>query len=385
MKEKTIILVLVLILTVRVAGATFFIPPEVKATGAPGEELELQVTIFDIDYTGQVEVKDYWAPQDTIERNQLLHNLKAGDLGINITYDGNFTMTPNERRDILVTVKTSYPGRYHGLLVFKPTDSSVSVASGTWLYLDTRAPLLTLDSPSQGNTAKIRGYTSSDTRKVKLYLEGEVIKELTPQNGEFQLEVPLSGGSNRIWAVGVDKNGTETPSSLPLEIVVPDNPPSPPVLSQVVIIGGEAYLYGTAEKGTTVEVRIGEESQGKVESTGSFSMKIHLKNGDNYITAIATDKNGRKSEWSKPLIVNPEKPETLIETPLKNRQSQTQKNTTTNSSTETAENNHATSPVNQTLEIDTVAKHLPGLEAPYAGLALALASYIIRRRPWSKY
>ncbi len=128
-----------------------------------------------------------------------------------------------------------------------------------------------------------------------LKINGKIVE--IKDNGDFEEEISLKEGENKINIVAVDNAGNKTEKAL---IVTVDTTPP------VVKITAPANFETVNEGSITVSGTATDSSSGidtvtvngnavTVASDGSFSTSVSLTEGDNTITIVATDKAGNKT------------------------------------------------------------------------------------------
>jgi len=118
--------------------------------------------------------------------------------------------------------------------------------------------------------------------------------------GIFTLSgLSLTEGSNTITAAAIDRAGNEAKASV-VNIVLDTTPPAPPALNPLppVTRTSPVTVSGSTEPGARVDVFVNSSPQGgvvKADEKGAFSIKISLTEGNNAISAVATDAPGNAS------------------------------------------------------------------------------------------
>lgn len=166
--------------------------------------------------------------------------------------------------------------------------------------VDSIAPKLTIMMP--------RGLTV--TSKKMITVSGTVDKPSamvkvnnTPvqvSKGVFTLSsLNLSEGNNTITATATDRAGNQA-TAVVVTVVLDTTPPVPPTLNPLspVTRTGSLTVAGNSEPGDRVEVFVNSVLQGgavAADEKGAFSLKINLSEGNNAVSAVATDAPGNAS------------------------------------------------------------------------------------------
>jgi hypothetical protein len=171
------------------------------------------------------------------------------------------------------------------------------------------APVLNpINSPTSDPTTVVTG-TSEPDASVFIYrnsdFAGMVIADAT---GEFEMMILLVEGDNTITATAKDVFGNgPSEESAPVFVFVDTIPPSAPLIDSLpaILPVADTDITGQAEPLSTVEVLVNDNSVGTTpaDSTGSFSLLVSLGEGDNVITARASDSLGNLGPYSTPLFV----------------------------------------------------------------------------------
>lgn len=117
--------------------------------------------------------------------------------------------------------------------------------------------------------------------------------------GAFTLSsLSLSEGNNIITATAVDRAGNQAKPAV-VNVVLDTTPPAFPTLSPLppVTRAPAVTVTGTTEAGVQVELYVNSASQAKVKADekGLFTLTIRLTEGNNAVTATATDAPGNTS------------------------------------------------------------------------------------------
>jgi len=117
--------------------------------------------------------------------------------------------------------------------------------------------------------------------------------------GMFTLSgLNLVEGTNAITATAIDRAGNQAKPSV-VNVVLDTTPPTAPVLAPMppVTRAAQITVSGTAEPGAHVELYVNSASKGtmKADDKGAFTHKVTMTEGNNAITATATDAPGNTS------------------------------------------------------------------------------------------
>jgi hypothetical protein len=126
-------------------------------------------------------------------------------------------------------------------------------------------------------------------------------------NGVFTLSsLNLAEGNNAITVTAVDRAGNEAKPAM-VTVVLKTVPPTPPSLNPLLPLTRDAAVTvtGNTDPGAKVEVFVNSTVQGsvKADEKGNFSHKISMTEGNNAISAVASDAPGNVSSSSAVLNV----------------------------------------------------------------------------------
>lgn len=184
--------------------------------------------------------------------------------------------------------------------------------------------LADMKSPTNQKNLTVSGNTSYKNSNIKVYLNGEVAKEMKANDkGDFSASVELKEGSNKIKASATnDKNKTKTSteSEVIYDITPPDfsfDQPQTPTSSD------KFTLKGKSEKNAQIVIYSADKEVKKTKVTkDSFEIKdINLNEGENKFTVKAIDEADNYSQPKDLVVVNnkpkeePKKSETPSQTP----------------------------------------------------------------------
>lgn len=169
-------------------------------------------------------------------------------------------------------------------------DTSLSQNRTSWSFtVDTTAPSLTITSPTTGitkNTAvTISGRTDSG---VSVTVNGSAVA--VGEDGTFSTDLTLTEGSHTLPVIATDAAGNSRTENV--SIVVDITPPTLSLTSPTegaTVEVASVTITGTTEPGARVTVN---GLVADVSASGAFSFILALVEGDNTITARATDPAG---------------------------------------------------------------------------------------------
>lgn len=171
------------------------------------------------------------------------------------------------------------------------------------------APVLDpISSPTTDPIAMVTGASEPDAT-IFIYRNSELIGTgIADANGYFQVTIFLVEGDNTITARAKDVLGNgpsaeSNPVQVVLDTTAPDEPlidPLPTLTSQVRI-----DVSGQSEALSDVEVFVNGNSEGisQAGSSGNFNLQVSLVEGNNVITARATDSLGNQGQYAIPVVV----------------------------------------------------------------------------------
>lgn len=144
----------------------------------------------------------------------------------------------------------------------------------------------------------LTGYTLPDT-SVSVVVNGKESDPIAPNDdGSFSIPINLSEGDNVIVAIAKDSRDNSSPSSRHWTVV---RDSSPPTLTITELQDG-SKRSGVSEKKVDVRGQTEKDVQvtvnGRFVSVGSnetFSWPIDLKEGENTIEVVASDRAGNKT------------------------------------------------------------------------------------------
>jgi hypothetical protein len=143
---RKILLPLFLFFLIGISSAADIIVPSEESYQIPyTDEFTFTLVVSSEDYDGRIIVEDRWAePCSVCAKNPALYNKTAADLGIEISYENEFSISERTAHDLKVAVKADTADVYCGLIIFTPIDAGGSgiVSRGTWITMDMRGILL---------------------------------------------------------------------------------------------------------------------------------------------------------------------------------------------------------------------------------------------------
>lgn len=306
---RKILLPLFLFFLIGISSAADIIVPSEESYQVPyTDEFTFTLVVSSEDYNGRIIVEDRWAePCSVCAKEPALYNRTASDLGIEISYENEFSISERTAHDLKVAVKVDTADVYCGLIIFTPIDGDGSgiLSRGTWITMDMRGISL---SPTTSLTNKtvlnITGFSSEKNLEIYLNQNPVGIVEITRGNN-FTAAITLSEGDNEIFMKAVGSELQSNPIHITLDTIPPDAPiifpfPLPAVNKSTITISG------TAEAESIVHIFVNEIEKNNISTSdsGDFTISnIDLDMGNNTITAIAVDRAGNPSNESAPVYV----------------------------------------------------------------------------------
>jgi len=156
-----------------------------------------------------------------------------------------------------------------------------------------------LPEATSSGLLKIEGYTEAGVEVEYLVNEKRVISEQTDDTGFYQAVLDLEEGENLIKVLARDKAGNESVSK-PVKVIYDFKSPEIKVDSptegqeffghqeQMIFVSGEISEPEASLKINNTYVRL--------NSDGSFGLKLKLNEGENEIKLVATDPAGNVTE-----------------------------------------------------------------------------------------
>ena len=284
----------------------------VPVTGKYDEALSCTINVISSTYAGKIAVSGLWASQGITEKNQLLYNKTAEELGINVRRETEFSVVKGQNYGFTIIVTTNKPGIYHGIIKFKPLNTGeVAVQTfATWVAFDTRGILLNhpVSFTNQTNLT-INGYSSTDLKDIEIVINqnpaGTVSVE---ENGEFSADVTLQEGRNEIFAKGESTIDKTVMRSGTVSVILDTVPPEAPTITPppAFVNTSKISISGNAEADSIVHIFVKgiEKNDNSASGSGNFMVsKINLEKGNNTITAVAVDRAGNQGNESVPVYV----------------------------------------------------------------------------------
>jgi hypothetical protein len=174
----------------------------------------------------------------------------------------------------------------------------------------TPPPAVTVASPADGSLLRLSPIMVSGTAEagatVFLTVGGSAFQTTAGADGAFSLiDIPLTEGANVLLLRARDTAGNDGPTTA-VEVTLDTVPPPAPTLDSLPALTGDPAVTvgGTAELSTTVTVRRNGETAGllPVDADGRFVLPLTLVEGDNAITAFATDPAGNEGPAAQRLV-----------------------------------------------------------------------------------
>lgn len=306
---RKILLPLFLFSLIGISSAADIIVPSEESYHVPyTDEFTFTLVVSSEDYNGRIIVEDRWAePCSVCAKNPALYNKTASDLGIEISYENEFSISERTTHDLKVTLKADTADVYCGLIIFTPIDAGGSgiVSRGTWITMDMRGILLSpATSPTNKTALNITGFSSEKNLEIYLNQNPVGTVEITKGNN-FTAAITLSEGDNEIFMKAVGSELQSNPIYVTLDTIPPDaptiSPLPPPVVNKSTIT-----IPGIAEAESIVHIFVNEIEKNNKSASGSgeFTLSnVDLDVGNNTITAIAVDRAGNPSNESAPVYV----------------------------------------------------------------------------------
>jgi hypothetical protein len=189
------------------------------------------------------------------------------------------------------------------IITVKAVSQAGNVGTATVrVIVDSIAPKLAITSPkdmmiTNKKTIAVTGRVDKPSAAVKV--NNTLV---TVSRGVFTLSsLILSEGTNSITVTAVDRAGNEAKPAV-VTVALDTTPPAPPTLDPLPPVSrtSPVTVTGTTEPGAKVEVFVNSSAHGTVRANeqGAFSFKINLSEGNNAISAVATDAPGNASSSS---------------------------------------------------------------------------------------
>ncbi len=122
----------------------------------------------------------------------------------------------------------------------------------------------------------------------------EVATGVAAANGALSITITLVEGLNVVTARATDGSGNTGPLSIPVQTVLDTGAPAAPVLGALPALTNVTVhtLAGTAEGLSTVTVLLNGAVAGTIVTAedGAFALELTLREGENLMTAFATDR-----------------------------------------------------------------------------------------------
>ena len=161
------------------------------------------------------------------------------------------------------------------------------------------------------NTAfiKINGYSQPGS-EVEIYLDDDLKTTVEVLAGNFTSEeIPLSVGTNNIWGKTVDEQGNRSLASKTIRIIYSNEKPKldlkEPQDNQIITGDKKVTVSGSVDADKEITVTV-NGIRLIVNTTGNFSQKIDLNEGDNNLVIIAADSLGNSTQITRKVTYNPQ-------------------------------------------------------------------------------
>ncbi len=161
------------------------------------------------------------------------------------------------------------------------------------ITVDTKAPALTLASPSTGLLTRDPVVLVSGSTEPNATVVVNGVDAAVSGSGQFSVEIVLQEGANTITATATDAAGNQAQASV--SVTLDTTPPAVTITSpspDANVTVPAVTVTGTTEPGATVTVNGHAVT---VDGSGSFSTQLPLTEGANLITATATDAAGNSA------------------------------------------------------------------------------------------
>lgn len=167
--------------------------------------------------------------------------------------------------------------------------------------LPPQAPVLFEAPPEATFSAqlKLQGYADPDSRVVFILNGQQVEEELVGEKGEFNKQLQLEKGDNKLTLYAVNELGTESLQSKTYQLVYDDEPP----VITLIEPKPDSTIELKRNRNTSV---VGEtEPSSRVylndllilaDENGQFTSTYYLEEGDNLLRFVAVDRAGNQSE-----------------------------------------------------------------------------------------
>jgi hypothetical protein len=162
-------------------------------------------------------------------------------------------------------------------------------------------PAPNLQSPPQNTkdqTVLIKG-SSQPNATIKITFNNSSDDTVADSDGNFQANISLQNGENTIYAQEVDDSGNTSPKSAIYTINYTNKVPNLSVNSPQ----NNQTFYGSDQKVVTVEGSTDANNSvtvndrvAIVDSSGKFSLRYEIGDGDNTLKIISMDSAGNKKE-----------------------------------------------------------------------------------------
>lgn len=164
-----------------------------------------------------------------------------------------------------------------------------------------------IDSPPQyfkNDKYSLKGSTRPGYN-VNVFFNGDKIEVLSDADGEFNLNLELSSGTNTLALSVIDKNGKESVKTREYTIILDKEAPKLEIISPSEgqqfsgIRANQARIEGQTEPDAKILIN---ERIAIVKSDGKFDFPVTLSEGENTFTIKSIDPAGNETETSLKLL-----------------------------------------------------------------------------------
>jgi len=163
----------------------------------------------------------------------------------------------------------------------------------------TTLPQITILSPTEGSSGRVQNVTLTGRTEVGAILTVAGVAVPVSAQGEFQTQVTLKGGQQSIMLTAIDMAGNVGQAQL--KVTLDTTPPALTITKPImysIVLTNVCEVSGKTEPGATVSVAGTGVS---VNTDGTFSLNVMLKEGENLIEITATDAVGNQHKTAIPV------------------------------------------------------------------------------------
>jgi len=163
----------------------------------------------------------------------------------------------------------------------------------------TTLPQITILSPTEGSSGRVQNVTLTGRTEVGAILTVAGAAVPVSAQGEFQTQVTLKGGQQSIMLTAIDMAGNVGQAQL--KVTLDTTPPALTITKPImysIVLTNVCEVSGKTEPGATVSVAGTAVS---VNTDGTFSLNVMLKEGENLIEITATDAVGNQHKTAIPV------------------------------------------------------------------------------------